>query len=225
MEPNKEKDRYFSEAKSWYDDTLLFRERQITIYRLMTFLLAGLLSLSILGLTSFAIREKVQPYLAIVDKRTGEVTTPSHLNEKLVTENWAVIRHFVRCYVMDRESYNFLNINEPYKNVMRMSDKAIQVQVDHVLRPEFNKDSSIKILGRDKTMTVNIHSISKLENEHLLDVRFTTNIWQVSDNHLVSKKEWRAILKWKLTKNQSLQDWDSNPLGFTIIFYDKQPVI
>ncbi len=213
-------------GKSWFEERLLLKEHKIKLYQWLIVGLSLLLCAITIGLTAVVTKETVQPYLAIINNKTGEVSTPKKLDEQNVIKNWSVIRHFIRLYVNDRESYNFLNINAPYKNVMRMSSPTIQNQIDDYIRPEKNQKSPIKVLARDKYMTVDIHSISKLENPNLIDVRITSHVYTVSNNQFLYKNEWRIILKWKLVNfSQDIKDWDSNPIGFNVVYYDKQPVV
>lgn len=223
---NPELSEYCQQAQDWKSDLLKGREQQIVLYRILSIGLFACLTLSLMGLISLVSRESVQPFLALVDKRTGEVTTPSRLNDSVLMANWKVIRHFARNYVLDRESYNFLNLNAPYQNVMTMSTPDIMTQVNKEIRPELNRESPITTLAQHHYRTVKIHSITRLEQDRLMDIRFTTETLRVEDNTVEKSQEWRVILRWELKKGtRSLQDWDKNPLGFTVSFYDRQPVV
>ncbi|STX39293.1 virB8 family protein [Legionella feeleii] len=217
---------YFDEANSWRADIVAARERELTLYRKFCIGLFASLAAALVGLTSLITRESVQPFLAIMDKRTGEVTTPTRLNTQSLVVNWKMVRHFVTTYVNDRESYNFLNINEPYLAVRAMSNEPVKAQVDQILRPELNPQSPIKTLGQHHYITTTIHSIAKLTRDNLLDIRFTTHTVNSETNKVEQNKAWRVTMKWELlNRNRSLSDWDTNPLGFTVTFYDKQPVV
>lgn len=217
---------YHQAANHWYQDMALVKEKQINLYRSVCIGLFALLALSIMCVTSLVTRESVQPFLALMDKRTGEVTTPIRLNAQANVVNWNMIRHFVTRYVTNREAYNFLNINEPYQSLMAMSNASVKTQIDQGLRPELNPQSPIKVLGQHHYMTVTIHSISKLNSENLLDIRFTTHVVNSETNKSEQSKAWRVTMKWELINSKrSMSEWDTNPLGFTVNFYDKQPVL
>jgi type IV secretory pathway component VirB8 len=224
--PEKKQD-YYEVAASWHDDILLTKDKHIRIYRTLCFGLFVCLAVTVMCVNTLVSRETVQPFLALMDKRTGEVTTPTRLNTQSLTNNWAMIRHFATNYVTDKESYNFLNINAPYKNLLSMSAPPIVAQIEQYIRPELNPESPIKMLGQHHYVTVTIHSISKLSShDKLLDVRFTTNTINTADNKLEKSQEWRAVMGWELVnKKRSLQDLDQNPLGFTVTLYDKQPIV
>lgn len=217
---------YYDTAKSWHDDIIHAKNQQITIYRLLSMGVFACLVLAIICITSLVTRETVQPFLALMDKRTGEVTTPVRLNTQSLSDNWNMVRHFVRNYVQDRENYNFLNLNEPYKNLVSMSSPSVMTQIDHAIRPELNPESPINTLGQNQYISVVIHTISKMSNNNkLLDVRFTTNTINVADNKIMKTQEWRTVMRWELiNKKRSPQEWDTNPLGFTVTLYDKQPI-
>ncbi len=218
---------YYANAASWHDDMLLTKDKQINLYRAMCLGLFVCLAATVLCVTTLVTRETVQPFLALMDKRTGEVTTPTRLNAQSLSSNWAMVRHFASNYVTDKESYNFLNINAPYKNLLSMSAPPIVLQIDQHIRPELNPESPIKVLGQHHYVTVTIHSIAKLSSsDNLLDVRFTTHTINTADNKVEKNEEWRTVMGWELSqKKRSLQDWDQNPLGFTVTLYDKQPIV
>ena len=224
---SEKKQDYYEAAASWHDDIVLTKDKHISIYRTLCFGLFVCLAITVMGVNTLLSRETVQPFLALMDKRTGEVTTPIRLNDSSLTKNWVMIRHFATNYVTDKESYNFLNINAPYKHLLSMSAPPIVAQINQYIRPELNPDSPIKILGQHHYVTVTIHSISKLSsNDKLLDVRFTTNTINTADNKLEKTQEWRVVMGWELVnKKRSLQDLDQNPLGFTVNLYDKQHIV
>ena len=218
---------YYQAAASWHDDILLSKDKHIHLYRGLCFGLFVCLTLAVVCITTLVTRETVQPFLALMDKRTGEVTTPTRLNTQSLTNNLAMIRHFATNYVTDKESYNFLNLNAPYKNLLSMSSPSVTSQIDQYIRPELNPESPIKMLGQHHYMTVTIHSIAKLSSsDNLLDIRFTTHLINTADNKIEKNQEWRTVMGWELTnQKRSLHEWDQNPLGFTVTLYDKQPIV
>jgi type IV secretory pathway component VirB8 len=224
---SEKKQDYYEVAASWHDDILMTKDKHIYIYRILCFGLFVCLATAIMSINTLLSRETVQPFLVLMDKRTGEVTTPTRLNAQSLTNNWPMIRYFAKHYVIDKESYNSQNINEPYKNILSMSESPIVAQIDQYIRPELNPESPIKTLGQHHYVTVTIHSISKLSsNDKLLDVRFTTNTINTADNKLEKSQEWRVVMGWDLVnRKRSLQELDQNPLGFTVNLYDKQPIV
>lgn len=218
---------YYADAKNWHEDMIATKDKQISTYRTLALgTFAGLI-LAIICITALVTRETVQPFLVLTDKRTGEVTTPARLNTKTLSEDWNMVRHFVSNYVQDREGYNFLNLNAPYKNLLSMSTPAVVAQIDQYIRPELNAESPITVLGQNRYVTVVIHTINKMSSSNkLLDVRFTTNTINTADNKTEKSQEWRATMRWELVnKKRSPQEWDTNPLGFTVSLYDKQPIV
>ena len=218
---------YYALASSWHDDILLNKDKQIKVYRALCVGLFVCLTTALVCVTTLVLRETVQPFLVITDKRTGEVTTPTRLNAQSLTNNWPMIRHFAANYVTDKETYNFLNINAPYQNLLSMSAPPIVSQINQYIRPELNPDSPIKMFGQHHYVTVTIHSIAKLSSsDHLLDIRFTTHTMNTADNKVEKNEEFRAVMGWELSeKKRSLKEWDQNPLGFTVTLYDKQPIV
>lgn len=216
---------YYQQAASWDEDRQAAAQKTLRLYHLMTVGLLGVLMLALVCITSLVTREKVQPFLALVDKRTGEVTTPTRLTTNALNVNWNMVRHFVSNYLTARESYNFLNVNSPYQDVLSMSSDEVKTQYEQVIRPELNEQSPIKTLAQHHYLSTTIHSIAKLSSDNLLDIRFTTHRINSTTNQDEEQKDWRVTLRWEFNlAARSLQEWDKNPLGFTVLFYDKQPV-
>lgn len=215
---------YYAKAQDWHEDLLSRQVRERNLYRALLIGTCGLLSLAVIGLVTLTAREKVTPFLVMMDKRTGEVTLPARINTQNIEENWNLVRYMTNLYINSRESYNFLNINEPYQTAISMSAQTVKKQLDSIIRPELNADSPIKQLGSRFYSTVEIHSISKLEQKNLLDIRLSTHVKDAGDHSVKSTQEWRIVMRYELKKATSREMLEKNPLGFTVTFYDKQPI-
>lgn len=221
------KENYFQEAKSWREEITQAKERMIKVYQSLTIMLLLCLTGLSLAMTVMINREKVVPFLAVMDKKTGEITTPSRVGSQKMAINWQMVRHFVSNYVKDREAYNFLNLDKPYHSVLAMSSSKVKRQYNHYMRPNENANSPITLLGKKQYRNITIRSISKLPSDegNVIDVRFSAQTLNAISDKVIKTQEYRATLKWSLsTENKTLKAWDLNPIGFTVTFYDAQPV-
>jgi len=225
--PSDKKENYFQEAKTWSQEIKEAKERMIKVYQTLTIMLLLCLTAVSLAMTVMINREKVVPFLAVMDKKTGEITTPSRVGSQKLPINWQMVRHFVSNYVKDREGYNFLNLDKPYHSVLAMSSGKVKRQYNHTMRPNENANSPITLLGKKQYRNITIRSISKLPSDegNVIDVRFTAQTFSAVSDAVVKTQEYRATIKWSLsTENKTLKAWDLNPIGFTVTFYDAQPV-
>lgn len=214
-----------------YQDAINFKqatseiiERQISLYRTSTIILASLLSLSVVSLSGLAMREHVEPFMVSVDKRTGEVALPSKLQVKDFTPSKTMVRHFTHQFINNYASYNALNIKKPFMEVLAMSDSSVREQYKRQILKS-NPESPLNILGRSRYQVVKIHSISELSIDNTLDVRYSTMIKDSATDADLKKQEWRAVLKWKIDKaKHSIEELNANPISFKVTYLDVQPV-
>lgn len=220
-------DNYFQQAFSWKQEIANAKDRIIALYQYTTIGLLVSLTVVSVSLAVVIHREQVTPFLAMMDKKTGEITTPSRLEPAKMDINWQMVRHFVSNYIKEREGYNFLNIDKPYHTVLAMSSPKVQRQYNKIMRPSENDNSPITVLAKEKYRQVVVKSISKLpsDDNRLIDVRFSVKTIDAISDKVTKTQEYRATLKWGITdSNKSLKEWDLNPIGFTITYYDAQPV-
>ena len=215
---------YYQQANAWHDELRLNRERLLRTYQM---LLSGLLGVSCvlaLALAILSAKKDVVPFLAIADKRTGEVTTPQRL-EGTHEISLPMLRHMVRRYVEARESYSPININTPYHQVLSMSTEPVARSYRRYIQPAENRESPITRYGREKYMAVEIESVNQLPGERLLDVRFTQKLIDVQSEKVLSSQDYRITLGWDIDAHaQGLKALELNPLNFKITHYDKQPI-
>ena len=206
---------YYRASSDWFYD--MYQSHSLWLRRaiIAVIVLAVLLAASIVtNLFLFPLKQKV-PYLYTFDKSTGEVSILGELKPSEINNNWQMTRFFLHRYVVNRESYDFDNIQYPYQIAWAMSAGNIRTAYDAVI---FSDQAPYKLYGKDKFISVKILSISKL-NDDTASVRFEQTLTDKnSTNQQVSQKE--AIVKWKYDpKPETQKILDRDPLGFLVTYY------
>lgn len=216
-EKSQEKQDFYKEAKNWHYDmyqsqTVWLKRALLGLGIMSVFLFMALIALIAL----IPLKERV-PYLYTFNHATGEIMKLGRLEPTTLTANWELDRYFMTHYVINRESYNSDNIDYPYQIAWAMSDESTRRQYDAEVSSD-TKTSPYRVYGKNKFVTVQVLSISKL-NENAAEIKFDKTLHdRNSETQQTVHKE--AIIKWKYVKEVATQKvLDRNPLGFKVTYY------
>lgn len=215
---------YYQMASDWRYD--IYHSKSVWLrYSLIgnAGLLLVLLLTSIMLVCLIPLKQKV-PYLYTFDKATGEITKLGELQPTRLIANWQLTRYFLIHYVMNRESYDRDNLEIPYQFVWAQSSPLIQKRYDAKVDSNV-ADSPYQKYGKDKAITVRVLSVSRL-NENTAIIRFEKILRdKVANTQQVQVAHQEAIVKWQYQSGKATQaQFDRNPLGFTVIYYQVTPV-
>lgn len=184
---------------------------------LSSFLLMSLL----LNLFLFPLKERV-PYLYAFNNATGEITKIGQLEPTKLSADWQVTRYFLIHYVINRESYDYDNLDYPYQLAWAMSADKVRQQYDALVSSD-SLNSPYRTYGKDKFITVRVISVNRL-SEDTADVRFEKTLHdRNSGTQQVSQQE--AIIKWQYQQAETTQKMlDRDPLGFKVTYYQVSQV-
>lgn len=219
---NKPTEHYYQAAADWQYDR--YQSQKVWL-QYSLFGNAGLLLALLVLLIAFSflipLKQKV-PYLYAFNQATGEITKLGELKPTQLTANWQLTRYFIIHYVMNRESYDQDHLEIPYQLAWAQSSEAIRKHYDaevdsHVATSPYRK------YGKDKAITVRVVSVSRL-NDNTAAIRFEKHLHDKAANtEQIAPQE--AIIKWRYQSMKATQaQWDRNPLGFTVIYYQATPV-
>jgi type IV secretory pathway component VirB8 len=218
------KNEYFEAAFDWQTELKANRERIMNLYQKFLVGLFGCVCALSIALAVTISKKETVPFLAIADQRTGEITTP-HKIDKTQDISFPMLKHLVLTYVQARESYNHINLNTPYHQVLTMSSNKIAKGYRNYIQPKENAQSPITILGKSKYIKVDIHSVNQLPGKNLLDVRFSQKLMDANSEHELEAHDYRVTIGWDVSNQaQSLKALELNPLNFKVTHYDKQPI-
>jgi len=213
---------FYQSASDWAYD--MHQSHSLWLRRCI-FALVGLgflLALSlILNLTLFPLKEKV-PYLYAFDHASGEITKVGTLERTTFSSEWEMSRYFLIHYVIQYESYDFDNVEQPYQMVWAQSSDHVREQYDSIVKSS-NSNAPYRLYGKDKYVTVRVIAINQL-NESTVDVKFEKTLHdRASNSEQITQKE--AIVKWEFSQSETTQKMlDRDPLGFKVTYYQVSQV-
>ncbi len=222
MQNNDEDVLIVKESEAWLYDMYLNASVWLKRCLVVIVVLSVALILSLIANLNLApLKEKV-PYLYSFDHATGEVTKLGRLEASTMTADWAMTRYFLITYTLNRESYDYYNIDHPYQIAWAMSDYNVQTQYEGDVNSS-SASSPYKMYGKDKYITVVVKSVSQL-NANTASVKFE-KILHDRNSSAQSVVEREAIVKWKYVNPDTTQKMlDRDPLGFKMVYYQTSQV-
>lgn len=206
---------YYEQGATWENAVYRAVERSRAVWRIVAVLsligviaLAGAIAL-MMPLKSF------EPYVIAVDKTTGflEITRP--LDTKAIPQEQAVTTANLVRLVTTRETYDPHTLEQDYQvaSLLLAGDALKSLENDYA---SSNPNNRIKKYGRDVIVTVEVKSVSFLNNQ-TASVRFST----VEKNGTSeTRKHWVSIVRFVYRKAPMANQWRfANPLGFQAVEY------
>lgn len=216
------REEYYQSTKDWAYEIFQSKSLQLRWALCGLIVMTMMLCLSLLShLYLMPLKEKV-PYLYAFDHATGEITKIGTLEPSTLTANWELSRYLMIRYVINYESYDYDNIDNPYQQVWAQSGDKVRKQYEDSINSS-NKTSPINLYGKDKYITVRVISINKL-NDNTVDVKFEKTLHdRASGSQQFIQKE--AIIKWEFTTAEVTQKMlERDPLGFKVTYYQVSQV-
>ncbi len=222
MSSIKHEDDFYRATSDWAYD--LYQSQTLWLRRALLGLcvLSFLLTLSLAAhLFLLPLKEKV-PYLYAFDHATGEITKIGTLEPTTLSSNWELSRYLLIHYVINRESYDYDNIDLPYQLVWAQSSDNVRKQYESDVKSDSPK-SPYRLYGKDKYITVHVISVNRL-NDNTVDVKFEKKLHdRASTTEQIIQKE--AIVKWNFSEaDTSQKNLDRDPLGFKVTYYQVSQV-
>jgi type IV secretion system protein VirB8 len=212
---------YYAEAESWSAD----RQRASDNSRRIAWICAGIAALIALveafALLSLIPLKREVPYTLLVDRQTGYVEALKPLDRSTLTPDAALTRSFLVQYVIARESFDPDTVQETYRKVGLLSaDEARERYLAEMQAT--NPASPLAALPPGSTIDAQIRSVSSLNADTSL-VRFTT-VQTDRGGQGQQAQHWAAVIKYRYTQAEmSTEDRLTNPLGFQVVRYRKDP--
>lgn len=174
--------------------------------------------LSILAVLALTPLKTVEPYVIRVDNTTGMVDILTTLDEKQITQNEALDKHFIGQYIKAREGYFFDMLNQDYVFTQLLSSPEVAESYRAIYSGENSRDSR---LGSWTKVEVNILSIVLGESNGIKTATARVNLKSTNKN---SKEESLSTKVITLSYNYLLNEMQEknrilNPLGFKVLTY------
>lgn len=212
---------YYAAAESWSAD----RQRSNDNSRRIAWIAAGIAALVALVeafalLTLIPLKREV-PYTLLVDRQTGYVEALKPLEREMLAPDAALTRSFLVQYVIARESFDPDMLQDDYRKVGLFS--ADEARTRYLAQMQAtNPASPLAALPPGSKVSVQVRSVSSLNADTAL-VRFST-VQTDRGGQPQMAQTWAAVIKYRYTEAEmSAEDRLTNPLGFQVVRYRKDP--
>jgi type IV secretion system protein VirB8 len=217
------RNRYYQDAASW---ALNARAEQLNSLR-RTRILAGALALVAL-LEAFALvllipLKTVSMVPVLVDRQTGYVQRLNPDGSQDLRANDALVRSMLAQYVAARESFSIGAVAGDYRKVALWSGGP--ARRDYLaLMPASNPQSPLRLYPRTTLIETWIKSVSPTGPGSAL-VRFETRRRDQGASPS-SVQDWAAVIGYRFSNAAlSVADRWTNPLGFQVVSYRRDPEV
>ncbi|EAK1046669.1 type IV secretion system protein [Campylobacter upsaliensis] len=174
--------------------------------------------LSILAVLVLTPLKTVEPYVIRVNNTTGMVDILTTLDEKQITQNEALDKHFIGQYIKAREGYFFDMLNQDYIFTQLLSSPEVAESYRAIYSGENSRDSR---LGSFTKVEVNILSVVLGESNGIKTATARINLKSTNKNSKEESLSTKVItLSYKYLLNE-MQEKNRilNPLGFKVLTY------
>lgn len=174
--------------------------------------------LSILAVLVLTPLKTVESYVIRVDNTTGMVDILTTLDEKQITQNEALDKHFIGQYIKAREGYFFDMLNQDYIFTQLLSSPEVAESYRAIYSGENSRDSR---LGSFTKVEVNILSVVLGESNGIKTATARINLKSTNKNSKEESLSTKVItLSYKYLLNE-MQEKNRilNPLGFKVLTY------
>lgn len=185
---------------------------------LITFISVGITFLSLLSLVLITPLKTVEPYVIRVDNTTGMVDILTIMDEREISQNEALDKHFITQYVKAREGYYFDMLNQDYIFVQLLSSPEVAATYRAIYSGENSREAR---LGNSTKVEVEILSVVLGDSNGVKTATIRANLKTMNKNsreESVSTKVITLSYEYQLSRADEKNRLE-NPLGFKVINY------
>jgi type IV secretion system protein VirB8 len=160
--------------------------------------------------------KEVVPYTILVDRQTGYAETVRGVDIGALAEDEAITQSFLAQYVLNRETYDAVDLAERYERVALWSDGEARASYVDSYRSD-NPSSLPLIFPSGATVEITIKSVEIL-TLNSARVRFETRT--TIPGRDAERADYQAVMSFRY-KNAAMRMEDRlvNPLGFQVLTY------
>ena len=214
-------DAYYEEAASWNRDRVQSMRSSFRIAWIIAGVATAVAFLEAIALVLLTPLKTVVPYTLMVDRTTGYVQALKPLDQGQISPGTALTQSFLVQYVIGREGFDMATLNASYRKVSLFSaDNARRTYLADMAVS--NPDSPLVRYHRTTVINVSVKSVSPIGSNAAL-VRFET-VRSDANGQVQPPAAWVAVIKYRYsTAAMSTEDRFTNPLGFQVTSYRKDP--
>lgn len=212
-------DEYVDEASGWERDVLNKKLAGDKAARWAAGVLAVLLACALLVIASLLPLKRVDGYVVSVDRHSGETRVLTSLRETpgravSLTEDEALTKAQLAGYVIARETFDLVDIEERHRTVRLMSERKLFDAYDRTFRGP--RSVNPFYLYEGVTREIEVKSV-EFFNDNTAQVRFRADAKRdgtIHESHFV------AIVRFRFVQTPvNLKERLANPLGFQAVSY------
>lgn len=182
----------------------------------------GLTGLSWIALVLLMPLKTVEPYIAMVDKNTGQSQLLTVIDSNTLSEQTALNEYWIANYLRWREVYDWYTLQNDYDMTLLFSMPNVAQEYAKI----FDGDDALNDKW-GKRIKANIKIISIVNNDEaqIATVRFEKTIKNVDDKNHGKTTVWVATLGYQYQPQDELTEAErlKNPLGFKVTSYRVDP--
>lgn len=218
---NEKLEDYYEAAESWSEDRNALQDRSRRTAWIVAGIAAAVALFEGIALVLLIPLKREVPYTLLVDRQTGYVEALKPLEQRTLTPDAALTRSFLVQYVIARESFDADSLQENYRKVGLWSAGEAKDRYVSSMQAS-NPASPLATLPKAARVDVRIRSVSSLRADQAL-VRFdTVRTDRGSSDQYV--ENWAAVINFRFSDaGMSADDRLTNPLGFQVVRYRKDP--
>lgn len=213
---------YIRKARQWYSDIyhVPIAERSFYVIIIVLAILNSLLAVQSF-LSIFPLNVKV-PFLTYSDDAWADLPIAKKLaSEPLEDKNFAVMKHLVKTYIVNRESYDIENYELRYRNIASQSTKSVFDKYKENMDAT-NLYSPYRIYTNRFKRNINVASIAfqSTGKDAFARIIFYASVVNVFDGREAKRAKFQVDMNFQYSNfdvDQSLEEnvWIARLLGLT----------
>lgn len=209
-------------AFDWEDNHINFLERSERRAWYVAFILGGAFMFAIIGIILMLPLKSTVPYVMRVDKTTGAVDLVTSIRGESIEFDEVSDRYWVSNYVRHREAYDWSFIANDYLATKEFSAENVFKPYHELYTSEKSPE---KIYGSDKSIRVNIISVTINHEQQTAVVRFNKTLSSRKEGNVLGITNWVATVRYEYAPKtlKTTEMRDINPFGFTVTGYQIAP--
>ncbi|NBC35633.1 hypothetical protein GTZ99_03580 [Novosphingobium sp. FSY-8] len=211
---------YYPMAQGWADNAEVARRRHTRLAWTIAALACGVAGLEAMALIALTPLKTTVPYTLLVDRSTGHVQALQGDRAPQIGIDAALTQSLLAQYVVAREGFDPLALNDRYQQVARWSEGAVRADYLAAMARD-NPQSPLNAYPRGTLVAVQVASISPLSANTAL-VRFARE--RRDPTGAVARDHWVAVVGWRYSgAPMAMEARLANPLGFAVTSYRRDP--
>jgi type IV secretion system protein VirB8 len=216
-----QEEQYYDQAIGWDEEIFRKERKSKQRWRIISYVFAGIALTAVVALAGLTPLKTAVPYVVKVEKTTGIVEVINPLEQREVTQEEALTKHFIVQYLNAREQYDFQDREENYEIVGKMSSEKCFAEYRREYDPS-NPQSPLNLYGDNVKVTYHVRDLALIDEDTAL-VHIKRKVHRANT---LTESYWLITLTYQwVMEPKSESDRHLNPLGFLTTHYRRDQEI